>query len=389
MRRLLWVGDAVVSTGFARGTHKILDVLKETWDVDVLGINYLGDPHPYPYRIWPCYPGGDPFGIGRVKDMVDTIKPDMIVLQNDPWNIPAYMKEIETEVPIVAILPVDGKNCRGDKLNGLACGVFWTQFGAEEAKLGGFAQRAEVIPLGVDPTIYRPMDRTAARQAVLPGKAFQAVQEGFLVGNINRNQPRKRLDLTVKFFAEWVKEKNIEDAFLVLHVAPTGDSGYDCAQLMHYYGLKRRLILLQPNVGMGVTEQEVAATYNMFDVQMTTTQGEGWGLTTLEGMACGVPQIVPVWSALADWTGNAAVRIHCDTTITTHDRINVVGGVPCQRPFQAALDNFYRDATLRATYRERGIQLASQTKYQWPEIGKRFGKVLDSVASERQQEGAA
>ncbi len=39
--KLLWVGDATVATGFAKVTHNVLDVLKEHWDVSVLGLNYL------------------------------------------------------------------------------------------------------------------------------------------------------------------------------------------------------------------------------------------------------------------------------------------------------------------------------------------------------------
>ena len=133
MRKLLWIGDADVATGFARCTHHVLDVLKETWDVHVLGLNYRGDPHSWPYPIYPC---GDLFGLGRVSELLGRIKPNLVVVQNDPWNIPEYLKQIQ-DIPVVATMPVDGKNCRGGKLNGLALAVFWTQFGLNEARSGG------------------------------------------------------------------------------------------------------------------------------------------------------------------------------------------------------------------------------------------------------------
>src|SRR5207245_1483917 len=154
------------------------------------------------------------------------------------------------------------------------------------------------IHLEVHLQIYYPGNQQEARQRLgFPESLF----DKFIVGNVNRNQPRKRLDLTVQYFAEWMKDSQINDAYLFLHIAPTGDVGYNPEQLLKYYGIDRRLIKGDPGVWSGVTEMEMADTYRSFDVQVTTTQGEGWGLTTMEGMACGIPQIVPEWSALGEW----------------------------------------------------------------------------------------
>jgi D-inositol-3-phosphate glycosyltransferase len=156
MRRLLWIGDAGCETGFARSTHKILETVYREWDVHVLGINYRGDPHDYPYPIYMAqrYPG-DLFGIRRLQEMLQKVKPDLIVVQNDPWNFPSYMKRLG-ETPVVGIVAVDGKNCRGRSLNGLKHAIFWTDFGEKEAKRGGYVGTSSVIPLGVDTEIYYP-----------------------------------------------------------------------------------------------------------------------------------------------------------------------------------------------------------------------------------------
>ena len=53
MAKILWYGDAVSNTGFARVTHSVLDHLKEDHEVVVYGINYQGDPHDYPFKIYP------------------------------------------------------------------------------------------------------------------------------------------------------------------------------------------------------------------------------------------------------------------------------------------------------------------------------------------------
>jgi len=372
-RKLLWVGDALVASGFAKCTHHILDVVKETWDVHVLGLNYLGDPHNCSYPVYPCWPGGDLFGVKRVAQLINNIKPDLLVIQNDPWNIPVYL-ERAGNVPVVATMPVDGKNCCGRKLNGLKFAIFWTEFGIKEAQLGGYSGQATAIPLGVDLDLYRPLEGVREKLKLPSG-----VENAYIVGNINRNQPRKRLDLTISYFAEWVKSHDVRDAYLFLHVAPTGDMGYDVSQLMQYYGLSSRLILAEPNIGQGIAESLLSFTYSAFDVQLSTTQGEGWGLTTMEGMACGVPQIMPDWSALGEWARDAAFLVPCTTTAATLNGINVIGGIADREKTIEALHKFYQSKDLRAEFSLKGLELVNRSEYRWENIGRQFAKVFDSI----------
>ncbi len=397
MRTVLWIGDAVAATGFARCTHHTLDVLRESWDVHVLGLNYMGDPHPFPYPIYPCWPGGDGFGIGRLKKILKKITPEMVIIQNDPWNIPEYLKALPKDMPVVAAMPVDGKNCRGKDLNGLTGAIFWTRFGLEQARVGGYTRPAEVIPLGVDLGLYAPKDQHVSRERV-GLKPPLVPEDAFIIGNVNRNQPRKRLDLTVKYFADWVNSRGIQDAWLFLYVAPTGDQGIDVAQLMYYYGLRgdrKRLILVEPEIGMGNHEEELPFLYSCFDVQLTTTQGEGWGLTTMEGMACGVPQIVPDWSALGEWPEETVAKVPCFATTITPNRINVIGGVPDEDATLRALDLMY--ATRRwsdnqpgwAQYRKAGLDLVSRPEYRWRNIGERFAAALEEMVTKEREEVSA
>ena len=378
MRNLLWIGDACVATGFARATHYTLDVLRKTWNVSVLGINYDGDPHQYPYPVYPARGrGGDLFGLGRMKSLIGITRPDVIVVQNDPWNIPEYLR-MAGNVPVIGALAVDGKNCAGRGLNGLKLAIFWTKFGEQEARLGGYSGPSAVVPLGVDLDIYKPMPRHAARRALGMPALFDGA---FIFGNINRNQPRKRLDLCVSYFAEWIKTRNINDAYLFFHTAPTGEQGYDVAQLAHYYGIARYLILAEPDVGHGVDEAKLCETYNCFDAMVTTTQGEGFGLPTFEGMACGIPQIVPDWSALGELCQDAAYLIPCTSIACTPNRINVIGGIADRQAMIEAMDALYQSAhgQLWERLRRAGMNLVAQEQYRWPHIGQAFGEAIEAA----------
>lgn len=393
--RVLWCGDAIASTGFSRCTHAVADALHAAGhEVHVLGLNYFGDPHPYPYAIYPAYQpldqGRDGFGVCRLPRLAQRLKPDLIVVLNDPWNVPAYLDALEAgeveDVPVVAWLAVDARNQKGEPLNRLAHVVTWTEWAAGELQRGGYEGTPSVVSLGVGPE-FRPVDRETARAKVLPA---QIPRDAYIVGVVGRNQPRKRLDLTLAYFAEWIHEHEVEDAYLYLHVAPTGEQACDLVSLARYHGLRGRVIVATPDVGRGIRAEEMPLVYGSFDCYLSTTQGEGWGLPCLEAMACGVAPIVPDWSAFGDWAKDAAYLVPCTSTALSAP-INgypyTIGGVPDREATVAALHRMYSDPDLRAMYQERGVALAAGLT--WQRTGEAMVEVLESVVGRRAAEATA
>lgn len=380
MKKLLWVGDAACPSGFARATHAILDVFRPEFQITVLGMNYRGDPHEYPYPIYAAAPGGDAMGVGRLIWMCDRVQPDVIIVQNDGWNIPFYVQQLRRfkeykSLPVIAAVAVDGKNFQGDWLKDVAHAIFWTQFALTEAREGGYDGPATVIPLGVDMGTFTPMVKSDVRRR----QGLGSIIESFIVGNVNRNQPRKRWDLTLRYFAQWVRTEKIDDAYLFLHCAPTGDTGADVKNLARYYGVLHLLALREPPVFYGLPEATMAETYNCFDVQISTTQGEGFGLTTFEGMACGVPQIVPAWSALGELCQDVALLVPCTSTHIGPPYVNVIGGVADEQQFITALDQVYREPDTRQALREAGLARVAESRFRWENVGREFLNVARSV----------
>lgn len=388
-KKVLWVGDSPdCPSGFGRATREILDRLRFEYDVAVLGINYRGDPHPYPYPVYTALIEQEPFGTRRLHEICKREKPDVIVLQNDGWNIPGYIQMLlarkkngeyhfpeHAAIPVVAAVPVDGKNFQGEWLHGVALTIFWTQFALDEARAGGFAGFADVIPLGVDLSTYHPVDRDEA----ITRLKLDSIRDKFIVGNVNRNQPRKRWDLTIEYFAEWVKTYKIKDAYLFLHAAPTGDAGISVIQLAKYHGVLEMLALRDPDPYDGISEEQMRDTYNCFNIDISTTQGEGFGLTTLEAMACGVPCIVPDWSALGDWAKRGAWEVPCTSTCIGSPFVNVIGGVPDKKQFVLAMQRLYLDKKAHTQNSTAALECAKQPQFRWGNIGERWVQVLDSV----------
>jgi len=384
LKKLLWVGDAGCPSGFAIATHQILETLRQHYDVTVLGINYNGDPHEWPYSIYAAAFGGDQFGVSRLIWMCDVVKPDVIVLQNDGWNIPYYMQRlIQTieykEIPVVAIVAVDGKNFNGEWLRGVSLAIFWTEFALNEARLGGYNGPAQVITLGVNLETYKPLDRLEMRHKSRM-KMIEGIDEAFIVGNVNRNQPRKRWDLTIKYFAKWIEEKNINDAWLYFHAAPTGEMSIGVMELAKYYNILDRTIGWTPPAFYGDTEDEMCETYNCLDVLLSTTQGEGMGLPALEAMACGIACLLPDSSAYSEWAKDAALLVPCTSTNAASSPYkNVIGAVVDEQLFIQSLDLLYRDHVERQRIAARGSLRARESRFRWKNIGAAYVSALESV----------
>jgi len=377
LQKCLFVGDAACGSGFGKASHYLLQVLDELMELVVIGVNYRGDPHKNKYPIYPAWPGGDALGVKRIKELVPTFNPDLVVLQTNPWNVPLYGTAIPKETPMVGIIAVEGKNCEGHVLNKLRRAIFWTEFGRNEAIQGGMTCSSSIVPLGVDLDMFQPGDKREARIALgLPEQCWDA----FIIGNINRNQNRKRLDLSIQYFAKWWHTHGQPDAYLYLHTLPGSSKSCDCEQLAKYYGVQHRLILVEPkNIFHGVSEKAIAVTQQAFDIGLSTTYGEGWGLTAMEGMACGIPYILPRYAAFGEWASDGALMVPCFLEGVMPDVHQMIGGVPDEATTIRAIELLYSDKLARATVGARGLALVSQPQYRWENIAQHFAKEIATV----------
>ena len=90
-KKLLWCGDIVAMTGFARVTENVLERLRDNYEIVVLSCNWWGDPTPL-QEFYKMYPSSNryqtaPFGEQRIREVVEKEKPDVVFTINDMWII--------------------------------------------------------------------------------------------------------------------------------------------------------------------------------------------------------------------------------------------------------------------------------------------------------------
>ncbi|MBL9096252.1 MAG: glycosyltransferase family 4 protein [Alphaproteobacteria bacterium] len=398
---LLVVGDAVAPTGFATVIHAILGKLSPAYDIHHLGINYSGDPHTNQWKIYPASIAGDVFGVNRLDAMIEQIRPRLVFIVNDLWILLRYCKAIErcSYRPVVCTyLPIDAAPVEPSALAQIAgvadCMVAYTKFGENELRWSlrqalqqahPTAPRLEVIPHGVDVATFHPLPartmaerRRKARALFFPDRSD--LHDAFIVLNANRNQPRKRIDLTLEGFALFARDK--PDARLYLHMARE-DLGWDVKLLAGRWGISHQVILADDGNNLpALTRDKLNLLYNACDVGLNTSCQEGWGLVSFEHAATGAAQIVPRHTTQIELWEGAAELVAAPHRLTV-ERVLTTAHFVDPACVARALDRLYGDPVYLQKMSIAAQSRATQRAYNWGTIARQWDALFKDLMSSR------
>lgn len=390
-KKMLYVGDFPVQTGFGVVSKNLIATFRDEYELYILGVNYYGDYDPLcdGLRVYPASLGGsDVWGKERIESMVRSIQPDVIFILNDCWIANDYMTVLsqikDISFKTVVYTPIDAENIKPDFAAGLKsfdAVVTYTEFGKEQlAKVD--VLDALVVPHGVDRSTFSPIKLP---RAVLR-KQMNLKEEDYIVLCLQRNQPRKRLDLTFFYFAEWVKRYNLPKSVKIYYHGALQDFGIDIIQWCQYLDIEDRLVISSPNItaSKGLTPEQLNMVYNNADVFFTTTAAEGWCLPVAEAMAVGKPAILPNHSALGEWPRPNAMYMDCYPFPQLTDRgLNTIHHVTEMESAINALHTLYSNDTLREDLGKRAYEHMKQSKFSWSTIGKQFVEIINGCFKDK------
>ena len=386
--KLLWCGDIVAKTGFARVTENVLPKLAKDFNIVVLGNNWWGDPTPL-QKKYTMYPSSNrfqtaPFGENRIREIVHAEAPDIIFTINDMWIINEQYRQIQDwhkkgKFKFVGYTPMDSYNwtgCLAETANDWDGIVSYTEFGAHEFIKGGINKPVAVIPHGVTTGQFYPIDKKKAREEL------GLKEDDFIVFNGNRNQFRKRMDITIAAFAKFAVDK--PNTQLYLHMGQK-DQGWEImnifAREMKKNGLEannRIILTANTNDPPNVEVEMLNTIYNVADVGVNTCKGEGWGLVSFEHAACKVAQVVPNHTSCKEIFEGYAPLIRCD-----HIDVDTNYGreMPCPSTEHLVeiLNGLYESKEKRDAVAELCYERVTDKQFSWDTIASQFAGLFEDT----------
>ena len=160
------------------------------------------------------------------------------------------------------------------------------------------------IPHAVEPGIFGKQNEDKVMQfkrQYFPQVCDWDKEEKFIFFWNNRNARRKMSGSVLCWFKEFLDEVGHDKASLVMHTDPKDPHGQDLEAIAHQLGM------LNGQVVFSTAKQPstiLAMLYNVADCTINISDAEGFGLATLESLACGTPIIVNMTGGLQEQATN-------------------------------------------------------------------------------------
>ncbi len=387
--KILCHSEFKVPTGFARVSQSIFARLKKAHEITVLdwyestdslflGINIIGKQYK-----------DDEFGINKLLQVYSQY--DVIYILNDVWNTTKILAALKKQsggvgLPkIIVYFPVDAElhNPKWyEHFDIVTHAVTYTKFAKEvvAAAVPALRDSIKIIPHGIDTDVFykSPTPKEKIREKLWGSKRLN---DAFIFISTNRNAPRKKLDITIRAFAEFLKKTGAKDAWLHLHCGMV-DYGIPIPTIIKQFGVDHRIMVTSTEAQMqNISSEMLNLYYNAADVGLNASLGEGWGLCSIEGAVTGAPQIVPDHSACTELFGagrGLLVDIASDIML---DGCYTMGKLPDYAHMAVCMESYYtakKNNEELFNDGERAREYFNRSKFSWKVISTQWENLFNN-----------
>lgn len=257
---------------------------------DLPNMNWEGIQHlPGGYSRW---------GLDGVYEWSKRLNIDLVITLFDVWDFPEQFGHDLKALGVdwMPIVPIDAEPLTRRMLPVLKTASYPTamsKFGLEQMRHVGV--KADYFPHGVDTKTFVP---------AMVDKKNYGFEKMFVVGCVANNiepHDRKGLVQTVEAFGKFHKKH--PNSIFLFHGDPSqGKGGVDMIGLAEKHGFTINSTEWWLEYA-GLKPSELAELYNVMDVYMLLSGGEGFGIPYIEAQACDVPVIATDFSAQGDLVG--------------------------------------------------------------------------------------
>ena len=236
----------------------------------------------------------------QVRSVLWTEKPDVLWFMTDPrfygwlWDIE---NEIRPNVPMIYYhvwdnypLPKFNKNYY------LSNDLIVTISKVTDDIVKNITPEVESIyhPHSVDTGVYKPLPVQDVQNVI--NSNFNGEKRFRIFWN-NRNARRKMSGSVLWWFNEWAEKVGPKNVQLIMHTDPKDPNGQDLEAIANEIGATDRRLLISKEK---LDSNNLAMFYNVCDCTINISDAEGFGLATLESLACGTPIIVNMTGGLQE-----------------------------------------------------------------------------------------
>ena len=302
-------------TGYSKVSYEIIKQLAALPWLELTHFGFQKHPQippnfrPYPSNVTVLdaaameNPPQQGFGYGNLIEVIRSKKPHVVMIYNDMAVVARFLEEIRKSGLVrnfkiwIYCDQVYERQLQGmiDILNRDAARVFaFTDYWKKRLRDQGVTRPLSIIGHGFDPKLFFTVPRELAR------KSLKMPEDAFVIMNLNRNQPRKCLDVLIMAFVELVV-KYPTKPIILLSISDKGEKGGWWLFELFINELQDRGVpieqfgnrLMISSQDMAFKDEDINILYNIADVGISTAEGEGWGLCNFEQMGVGIPQVVP------------------------------------------------------------------------------------------------
>jgi len=232
----------------------------------------------------------------------------------------------------------------------------------------------DYIPHGYDRNSYypRPQQGKTVRQRL-------GIGDRFTVMSCGENWRRKNWHILLQAFCKL--KGMVDNPALILHTSPSPSrgsafyEGWYLNALLNTYDLKlnQDVFVTRNNPVEPTPPDTLAQLYSAADVYALATGGEGFGMTELEAMACGLPQVNSDLENLKWLCGDAS--LYARTLLSDVMSTGEVMKIPDPDDFAGKLKWLHDNPDKRKEMGEKGLERAKQ--FSWEKSAQKFLDLLE------------
>jgi glycosyltransferase involved in cell wall biosynthesis len=156
-------------------------------------------------------------------------------------------------------------------------------------------EKCQYIPHAVEYDVFKQFSQEEINK--LRAEKLGENKDKFLFFYNSRNARRKMTSDIIKQYEMFLRVIGKDKALFLLNTNPHDQEGGNLDALAKMLGLTNQQVMF---TGGGVQTNELVNLYNMADVTVNLSNAEGFGLSSLESLACGTPVISTKTGGLQD-----------------------------------------------------------------------------------------